>query len=203
VTPVEKIAVFGGTFNPIHNGHLHLVKSFAEILQVNRALIIPTGTPPHKQVHDLAPAADRLAMCRLAVAGSNLFEIDDMEIRRGGASYTSVTLKQLKTLYPESELFLITGEDMFTTLADWHDSQTIFSLATICAAPRNKDGITHLLQYAGQLRKQGAKTIVKPVPYLPISSTMVRKAVREEKDISGLVPVAVEAYIRTNKLYLR
>lgn len=200
---MEKIAVFGGTFNPIHNGHLHLVKSFAEILQVDRALIIPTGTPPHKQVHDLALATDRLAMCHLAIAGNSLFEINDMEIRRGGASYTSVTLENLKALYPDSELFLITGEDMFTTLADWHDSQTIFSLATICAAPRNKDGITHLLQYAEHLQKRGAKTIVKPVPYLPISSTMVREAVREGKDISGLVPAAVEAYIRKNKLYLR
>lgn len=200
---VEKIAVFGGTFNPIHNGHLNLVKSFAKILRADRVLMIPTGMPPHKEAPELAPAFDRLAMCRLAAACCNRMEVSDIEIRRGGASYTAVTLRQIKAKYSDSELYLITGEDMFTTLADWYDPQTIFSLATVCAAPRNKNGIASLVRCAEKLRKLGARTIVEPLEYLPVSSTMVRKAVREGKDISGLVPVPVAAYIHEHNLYLR
>lgn len=198
---MERIAVFGGTFNPIHNGHIHLAKSFAKALHIGRLLVIPTNSPPHKAARDLAPAADRLAMCRAACRREG-FEVSDMEIRRGGPSYTAVTLRELKKLCPDSELFLITGEDMFVTLADWKEPQTIFSLATVCASPRSRGGRDALRRCAAKLQKLGAKTYLADFHYLPVSSTMVREAVRKGKSISDLVPAPVERYIREKKLYL-
>lgn len=199
---LERIAVFGGTFNPIHNGHIHIAESFAEILSVDRVILIPTSVPPHKRTVELASAADRLAMCRLAACGRERLEVSDIEIRRGGASYTSDTLLELRRIYPDSPLFLITGEDMFLTLANWHRADTIFSLAAVCAAPRSEDGTAKLLRYAEHLKHLGAQTVVESIEYLPVSSTMVRESVREGKDISQMVPATVERYIRRKKLYL-
>lgn len=199
---LQRIAVFGGTFNPIHNGHLHLAASFSALLSADAVLLIPTSMPPHKQTAGLASAKDRLAMCRLAARGRGFLKVSDIEIRRGGASYTSDTLLQLRGLYPGAGLYLITGEDMFLTLAQWHEAKTIFSLATVCAAPRSENGTAALLRYAEELRAQGAKTVVAPFEYLPVSSTMVREAVREGRSIAGLVPEPVGRYIRENKLYL-
>lgn len=197
-----KIAVFGGTFNPVHNGHIHIAKCFAKIVHADTVFMIPTNVPPHKQADDLAPAEDRLAMCRLAVENDPLFRVSEIEIRRSGPSFTSETIQQLREIYPESQFFLITGEDMFVTLGHWHDPETIYRLATICAAPRSWEGMEPLLQCAEKLKQHGAKTLVEPIEYLPISSTQVRDAVKAGKSISSLVPASVEQYIREHCLYI-
>ena len=199
---MRRVAVFGGTFNPIHNGHLHLAGRFAELLQSDLVLLIPTNVPPHKQAPDLAPAADRLAMCRLAVRDNNLFQVSDMEIRRGGPSYTSETLLRLRGLFPDAELSLIVGEDMFVTLEQWRSPETIYRLAVLCAAPRSPEGTAALRQYAARIEAKGARTRIENIDYLPVSSTLVRKKIREGKSISALVPEPVERYIREKKLYL-
>ncbi len=198
---MQKIAVFGGTFNPIHNGHMHLAKRFAKMIGAQRVLLIPTYQPPHKHAPNLAPGRDRLAMCRLACEG-NIFEVSDIELKRRGRSYTADTLRELKKRNPDSELYLITGEDMFLTLKQWYEAETIFRLAVLCAAPRSGDGLRSLLDYAEILEREGAKTFIRNIEYLPISSTMVRNAVRDGKSISELVPPKVADYIAENKLYL-
>ena len=198
---MQKIAIFGGTFNPIHNGHIHLAKQFALQLGVDKVILIPTCVPPHKQAPDLASAKDRLAMCGLAATGG-LFEVSDIEMKRSGPSYTADTLRELKLTYPDSEFYLITGEDMFLTLEKWYKSQTIFSLAVLCAAPRSSDGLEKLRKYAGMMQQHGAKTNIQNIEYLPISSTMVRDAVKRGESIAGLVPSLVADYIVENKLYL-
>lgn len=198
---MKKIAVFGGTFNPIHNGHLHLARRFALASGAQRVLFVPTFLPPHKRVPGLASPSDRLAMCRLAAAEGGPFEVSALEIERGGLSYTSDTLRELKKREPDSELFLITGEDMFLTLEDWHEPEAIFSLATVCAAPRSAAGMRRLRGHEELLRKMGARTMVLDIPYLPISSTMVREAVRAGRSIDRLVPPAVAEYIHQNHLY--
>lgn len=198
---MRKIAIYGGTFNPIHNGHIHLARQFAQLLGLDKVILIPTRVPPHKQASNLAPAKDRLAMCSLA-ASDSIFEVSDMEIRRDGLSYTVDTLLELKRQCPESELYLITGEDMFVTVLNWYHAETICSLATICAAPRSTAGLDPLLRYARILEQNGAKTIIKNIDYLPISSTMVRNTVKNGESISKLVPPAVADYIVKNNLYL-
>ncbi len=198
---MRKIAVYGGTFNPIHNGHIHLAKQFARLLGIDRVLLIPTRVPPHKQPPDLASAQDRLAMCRLA-SQDEIFEVSDLEIRREGPSYTAETLMKLKKENPSSEFYLITGEDMFVTIQSWYKPQIIYSLAILCAAPRSTQGLQSLQNHARRLERMGARTMIKDIDYLPISSTMVRRAVQNGESISGLVPPAVEDYIRKNNLYL-
>ena len=197
---MKKIAVFGGTFNPVHNGHLHLARRFALAAGAQEVLLVPAFLPPHKRAPDLASPSDRLAMCRLA-AQDGLFEVSMLEIERGGLSYTADTLRELKRLEPESELFLITGEDMFLTVENWREPETIFSLATVCAAPRSAAGMRRLLGHEALLRAMGAKTLVCDIPYLPVSSTMVREAVKAGKSIEKLVPPAVAGYIYRNHLY--
>lgn len=197
---MQKIAIFGGTFNPVHNGHIHLANEFSKIIGAKKILLIPTYVPPHKQVPELASAADRLAMCRLA-AQTALFEVSDIEIRRGGSSYTSDTLRELKRIYPNSELYLIMGEDMFLTLEEWHEPQVIYSLATMCAAPRGKSGCEALLRYAEKLRRKGANAVISDIDYLPVSSTMIRSAIKSGGSISKYVPKPVADYIYEKHLY--
>lgn len=196
-----KIAVYGGTFNPIHNGHIHLAKQFAQLLGIDRVILIPTRVPPHKQASALASPQDRLTMCGLASPGG-IFEVSNIEIRRKGPSYTADTLLELKRQNPGSELYLITGEDMFVTIQNWYRAQTIYSLATLCAAPRSTEGLQPLLDHARVLEQSGARTIIKNIDYLPISSTMVRSAIQNGESISEFVPAAVADYIVKNNLYL-
>lgn len=198
---MQKIAVFGGTFNPIHNGHIHLVKQFAQRIGAEKVLLIPTYQPPHKRALNLASSKDRLQMCRLACEKS-LFEVSSMELKRKGPSYTADTLLELKKIYPASELYLIMGEDMFLTLKKWYEAETIFRLAVLCAAPRSSDGLQPLLDCAADFERNGARTFIQNIEYLPISSTMVRDAVQNGKSIAGLVPPKVADYIAKNKLYL-
>lgn len=198
---MRKIAIYGGTFNPIHNGHIHLAEQFARSVGFDKVLLIPTRVPPHKQAVDLASPKDRLAMCALAASGS-ILEVSDIEIGRKGPSYTADTLLELKKQNPDSEFYLITGEDMFITIQNWYHVQVIYSLATLCAAPRSTEGLQPLLDHARVLEQSGAKTIIQNIDYLPISSTMVRSAVKNGKSISELVPPAVEDYIVKNNLYL-
>lgn len=198
----NKLAVFGGTFNPIHNGHLHMAREFAARLQISRVLLIPTYTPPHKAAPDLIPAEHRLAMCCLAVAGDPLFEVSDLEIRRQGPSYTSDTLRQIKDQNPETELFLLMGEDMFLTVENWHEPHQIYALATLCAAPRGSENNAKMEQYARMIAQYGAKSRIENIEFLPISSTMVREAVKHGGPIDHLVPEPVADYVKRHRLYL-
>lgn len=198
---VKKLAIFGGTFNPIHNGHIHLARQFAELLHADRVLLIPTATPPHKREDNLADITHRLAMCRLAAEGLP-FAVSDLEMRRGGRSYTADTLRELKKLYPAASMYLLMGEDMFLTLESWHEPEVICSLATVCVAPRSRDGQARLRSYASKLEQKGARVQIEPISYLSVSSTMVRDAVRNGGSVSGMVPEAVELYIREHHLYL-
>lgn len=197
---MERIAIYGGTFNPIHNGHLHIATEFTDRLGVDRLLFIPTNVPPHKRPQSLQPAETRLEMCRLAVEETK-FEVSDLEIRRKGASYTVDTLEQLAKIYPGSPLYLIVGEDMFLTFLKWRNPQRIFQLATLCAAPRSEHGVCPLKEYARKIEALGAQVRIENITYLPISSTMVREAVKAGNDISKMVPEKVADYIRRNHLY--
>ena len=197
-----KTGIYGGTFNPIHKGHLHIVEAFRKGLGLDRVLLIPTRVPPHKAAPDLASPQDRFAMCQLAIQGQPWLELSDMEMRREGKSYTAETLEELSALYPQDQFYLLMGEDMFLTLGRWYRPETIFSLASVCTTPRSPDGLDALrqkaLEYTGQFQ---ARCFLEHIPYLPISSTQVRQAVARGEDISGLVPQAVAAYMKERGLY--
>ena len=114
-----KIGMFGGSFNPIHNGHIELAKAMYKELKLDKLLIMPSYIPPHKFVDSAAFPDQRFEMCCLAAKDIDGFEVSNIEIKRQGASYTYLTLKELKAIYPEDELYLLMGADMFMTLQDW------------------------------------------------------------------------------------
>ena len=197
-----KTGIYGGTCNPIHKGHLHIVEAFRKGLGLDRVLLIPTRVPPHKAAPDLASPQDRFAMCQLAIQGQPWLELSDMEMRREGKSYTAETLEELSALYPQDQFYLLMGEDMFLTLGRWYRPETIFSLASVCTAPRSVHGMDALrekaLEYTGTFH---ARCFLDHIPYLPISSTQVRQAVARGEDAASLVPEAVARYIRERGLY--
>ena len=197
---MQKIAVYGGTFNPIHNGHLHLARHFDERIGFDRVIFIPTNVPPHKAAKNLASAKDRLAMCRLA-AQTVGYEVSDLEIKRGGPSYTADTLRDLHQQFPNAELYLLMGEDMFITLSAWKFPERILKLSIICAAPRSEDGLIKMKNAAESLRHMGGIVLLENIEYLPVSSTMVREAVQTGQSCRNLVPPVVADYIRINHLY--
>ena len=123
-----RIGIYGGTFNPIHAAHVHLVREFIKRLSLDRVILIPTGTPPHKATHQLASGADRIEMCRLAAAdiAECPVTVSDIEVLRTGKSYTADTMTELKAQYPDDELFLLMGEDMFCTVEKWYHPERIF-----------------------------------------------------------------------------
>ena len=196
-----KTAMFGGSFNPVHKGHVQLASAFIGQLSLDRVLIVPSLIPPHKQVHDRIDPQHRLKMCELAFEHSEKIQVCDIELRRQGASYTYETLQQLHEMYPQDELFLITGADMFMTIESWRHPEIIFSLATVCGVPRDSDSITQLQQHEDVLHSLGARTAVLDAGVMTVSSTEVRRRVRAGEDISPLVPAAVEEYIIGNGLY--
>jgi len=198
---MQNIAIFGGSFNPIHNGHLELAKNFSHRLRADKTLIIPSDTPPHKDAGEMAPAAARLEMCRAAAEGLPGFEVSDIEINRPGKSYTIDTLRQLRESYPCARLFLIVGADMFLTLHQWRDYREILNRATVCAAPRDRSLADRLSEYAKTCLPQTARVIIESFPPVIMSSTEIRKRIKKGLDVSHMLPVKVQKYIETNGLY--
>ena len=203
----KKYALFGGTFDPIHEGHLYLAREFARRLQLDRVVLMPTYVPPHKTRTRMAPAEDRLAMCRLAVDGDPLFEVSDLEICRGGASFTADTLAALHGREPAAGWYLITGADMFLTLGTWNRFDEIARLAVLCAAPREGVSVQALSECAKELESRGARCVVEDIPELRVSSTELREqlcggeAACRRLAEQGLLPAPVAEYIGKRKLY--
>ncbi len=197
---MKKIGIFGGTFNPIHNGHLHIARCFAAQLALDSVIFVPSKRPTHKPSADLASAADRLRMCELAVAGTP-FTVSDLEITREQESYTVYTLESLHQLYPSDALYLLMGEDMFLTLLDWREPRRICQLAVLCVAPRSADSRQRLAQHGERLAAIGGRCRVAEIPFLPVSSTEIRQRLRDGLPIGDMVPAGVEQYLRRHQLY--
>lgn len=199
---MRRMLIFGGTFNPIHRGHLHLYRHFADALAVDRVLIIPTKQPPHKQPHELASGADRLEMCRLAAQDDPRAEVSDLELRRAGPSYTVDTLEELHARYPGAELYLAVGSDMLLTLDRWWRRERIVQLAVICALAR-RPGEYELMQHKKEEleRRFGGTYRVDQADILEISSTELRRKIKEHADLTPWLPPAVIDYIKRNGLY--
>lgn len=194
---MEKIGIYGGTFNPIHNGHLHLLQAALDRLRFDRVLVIPTNIPPHKVERDLASNKDRLEMVRLAVEGMDRVWVSDMEQRAKGKSYTILTVKKLRAMFPGAELTLLMGADMLLSFDRWHRWREILALASLAAFARG-EGETELLER--KAAELGNTRVVRVEP-LPMSSTMIREMIRRGEDISALVPEKVCAYLREKRLY--
>lgn len=199
---MQRIGLFGGTFNPIHMGHLRLATAFVQSLCLDKLIVIPDYMPPHKDAKDLASAVDRYNMCRVAVAGIPNAEVSDYELRRETESYTVHTLQHFNAVFPDAELFFIMGSDMFVTLEEWYDAKTLFTLATMCAGARNLGEYRRLVEYADMLTQKGVKTCVVDIEPYAASSTDIREGLRR---VGGArhesLPESVCRYIDTVRPY--
>jgi nicotinate-nucleotide adenylyltransferase len=189
----------GGSFNPIHLGHLICARAAAEAVGATGVVLIPSAIPPHKQGDpNLASAEDRLKMCRLAIEGVEGFEVDDREIRCGGASYTIATVRELKSEGWQKVAWLI-GSDMLATLPTWREPAELLAEAhfVIMARPGSEMDWNTLPKELAALEKQ-----VVTVPQIDISATEIRRRIKVGQAIDFLTPPAVVDYIRAGKLYV-
>ncbi len=200
---MKKIGVFGGTFDPIHNGHLILAEELAKRLALDAVIFMPTFVPPHKIKTDLASAVDRLAMCRLACKQYPQFLVSEWEINRRGASFTVLTLEALQRQYPDAQFYLFVGADMFLTLGTWYRFADIAKMAVLCTVPRDDVTVEQLREYAVQLEEQGARCCIEDVQTPRISSTDIREWAAAGKSISEWVSPSVEQYICEHEVYTR
>ncbi|MDO4460142.1 MAG: nicotinate-nucleotide adenylyltransferase [Clostridia bacterium] len=199
-----KIGIYGGTFNPIHNAHVHILNEFCRELNLDKILVIPTKEPPHKIAHALATGEDRINMIKLALCDFPFeYEISDMEMKRAEKSFTVDTLKELRKTYPDDEFYLMMGEDMFLTIQSWFKSEIIMKEAVICGAPRSESGMKSLEEHAENLKKEYPyfKYLIKNIAFLDISSTEIRESINDREKLVSLVPERVADYIQQNNLY--
>lgn len=185
-----RLGLLGGSFNPIHHGHLITAARAAEAVSLDRVLFIPAALSPLKNGRDLAPARDRWAMLRAALRGSRRFEASDLELRRGGVSYTIDTLRELKSR-TKAQLYWILGTDAAHLLPRWKSIDEVRRLAEFVIVTRPGDRVSP---------KRSKHHIVK-APLLEISSSEIRQRVRDGLSVRYLVPDSVERYIRQKGLY--
>ncbi len=192
-----RIGILGGTFDPVHRGHLHLAQEAKKKLALDKVLFVPAYLPPHKESkkREITPARLRLRMLKRALAGKRSFKITDFEVRKKRKVYTVETLRALRRRCPRDEFFLLTGADNFSILHQWKNLGTIFRLCHFVIARRpgfRKSGM-------GEQKK----IIWLPIRPLNISSTKIRERTREGRSVARLLPPGVNGLIKKHRLYRR
>ena len=200
-----KIGVLGGSFNPIHNGHLAVARSAMERIPLDAMLFIPAKEPPHKTPKDLAPAEDRLAMAELAVKANDNFTVSDIELSRADKSYTFDTIKKLRESYGRgADLYFLIGADTIGELPTWKDIKELLTLCTFVTVSRpgwSKTEFDGLCGIFSDRVIDDLKNHFIAMDPVPVSSTEIRDKIAHGMSITGLVPEAVEKYIGEHGLY--
>ncbi len=196
-----KICFFGGTFNPVHNGHVKLLENAKGCFDFDKIIVIPTNIPPHKEVVFSVSDDDRLNMCKLAFDG--IAEVSDYEIKENNVSYTINTMRYFKEIYPDDDFYFLMGSDMLFMFEKWKSYKELISLISIVVASREDDESESLEIKKAKLEFDGAKIyIIKAEPYV-VSSSFIRNKIKSgEKDFSCYLPERVVEYILDKKLYL-
>lgn len=199
----RRIGIMGGTFDPIHYGHLVLAEEVKEVLGLTEVIFIPAGQPPHKQNGPVTSAELRLEMVVAATKSNPSFSVSRMEIDEAGKSYTVKTLKKLRASFEaDAELFFITGADTLLDLKNWYAADEVLALCTFVGATR-PGYLPDLIVAEAQrlIKEKSARIELVPIPGLAISSTEIRQRVQQKKTIKYLVPEGVEDIIREAGLY--
>jgi nicotinate-nucleotide adenylyltransferase len=214
-----RLGIFGGSFNPIHLGHLLLAESFREHLALDRLLFVPVGRPPHKDAGDVISALHRYAMVSLAVAGHGSFAASDVEVRRLGPSYTVETLEVVAGEWPDARLFLVMGGDTFIDLPSWRTPERLTARATLAVGHRRGSafdpdgpGARSVLELLGRRTWQRVppasadaivpgEVVLVDALSLPVSAREVRRRCAVGESVRYLVPLTVAEYIAAHDLY--
>ena len=210
-----RVGLFGGSFNPIHFGHLRAAEEVREMLKLDLVYFVPASSPPHKPEGELAPAEHRLHMVRLATKGNRHFMVSDAEVRRAGRSYTIDTAKHFTTtLRHQAQIFILMGSDQFLELETWKDCDELVRLCSIAVHTRLRDGEAAArvslaaLNRFGYIREQdnyvnaGGQTLsFVQTTFFPISATQIRQKIQNNESINYLLPGDVVDYLRRHALY--
>jgi nicotinate-nucleotide adenylyltransferase len=197
MTDKREMGILGGTFDPIHMGHLVLAQQVREELELDQVMFIPCLIPPHKTRNRLSPAKDRFRMVEIAVEDNPAFSVSDIELKREGLSYTVETLRQLRNVYPHTELYFLTGSDVLDEIHTWKDPEEIYKLAKMVIAVRpGFDSIDPKNPFAKRSR-------LVDITGVDLSSSRIRERVKNGQSIKYLVPPKVEEYIIKKRLYLQ
>jgi nicotinate-nucleotide adenylyltransferase len=203
--PQPGVLLYGGSFNPIHNGHLIIARSAAEQLGISRTIMIPSAAPPHKVGSDLARPEDRLEMVRLAVADEPGFEVSDIELRRTGPSYTILTIEDFRREFGvDVPLFWLIGADTLPELHTWYRIGELADLCRVVTAVRpgyEEPDLSALFSCLSLVQIQRLRGSILATPRIDISATQIRQRVRERRSIRYLTPDSAAEYIRTQGLY--
>ena len=186
-----KIGILGGTFNPIHIGHLILAEEAREKLSLDKLIFVPTYLPPHKDNSDIAPAKARFEMLKLATRGNKYFCVSDVEIKRDGRSYTINTINEFKKIYPNDDLYFIIGSDLLKYLDEWKDLGEIIKMVKFIAATRPGYPLEKIPSYIQTM----------PIRAVDVSAFEIRNCIKEKKSFRYLVPESVCKFITKKGLY--
>ena len=197
---MARIGFYGGTFNPIHLGHVEVCRHAMKQLRLDSLHVIPTYIPPHKASPELAAGEDRLEMCRLALLGLRGAVADDYELAKGGVSYSVETMQHMRWLYPDDDFYLIMGTDNYLTFTAWREWQTLAKMCTLAVASREPDDKESLYRQARLMAREGVLTIFLDNRVRVVSSTEIREKLRCGLPCHDL-PDGVGEYIAAHGLY--
>jgi nicotinate-nucleotide adenylyltransferase len=200
----RRLGIFGGSFDPVHYGHLLLAECCREQCRLDEVWFLPAAAPPHKLGHDLAPAKARVEMLELAISGHEAFRVSPLEIERGGVSYTVETLRAIRTQEPRAELFLLLGADSLRDLPTWREPAEILALATpavVSRAGSAEPDFSPLANLVDAARLEVIKSSQIGMSLVELSSTDLRQRAADGRSLRYRTPRAVEKYIETQGLY--
>ena len=197
----RRIGIMGGTFDPIHVGHLITAEMVRSAASLDEVVFIPSARPPHKDGARAASAEDRLIMTERAVQDNPYFSVSDMELKREGPSYTVDTIAELRARLDDAELFFITGADAMNDLYRWHEPKRLLCSCQFIVATRQGAPLDELLLAEKFTAEERSHIQVLPTPHLEISSSVIRARIRAGLSVRHLVPYAVEEYIEKRGLY--
>jgi nicotinate-nucleotide adenylyltransferase len=195
-----RVGILGGTFNPPHLGHLVCAQEAYLQLELDRVILMPARTPPHKPVEDEPGVRHRLELCRLAIRGDDRFTVSDLELARPGPSFTVDTLEELSAQAPHNELVLIVGGDIAAGLPGWREPERVLALATLAVAKRRGTAL-EAVESALESLPGGERARFFRMPQIGVSSTIVRGRARAGQPIRYIVPDGVREYIERHRLY--
>ncbi len=211
----KRVGLFGGTFNPIHLGHLRGAEEIREVFHLNEVIFVPSSIPPHKRTEKMTKASHRLEMVRLAISGNPHFSVSDVEISRSGKSYSIETIKYFRDM-GHDVFFFILGSDAFAEIETWKEFQKLFSLChfVVMTRPGSQEeacsppqALAPNFKYASEeeawVHVSGYMLYFKQISFLDISSTKVRKLIEKNRSVRYLIPPEVQIYIQEHSLYRR
>ncbi|MGM0471877.1 MAG: nicotinate-nucleotide adenylyltransferase [Bacillota bacterium] len=198
---ITRLGIMGGTFDPIHNGHLVTAEEAADQYNLDKVLFVPSANPPHKTNQQISPAQDRYMMAVLATMNNSKFDVSRIEIERGGLSYTIDTIRRLKEALPKVELYFITGADAILDIFSWKEPEKLLEKCQFIAATRPGYSLDKLQE--DTFKDYQEQILPLSIPRLDISATDLRQRVSKQRPIKYQLPESVAAYIYKRKLYHR